>query len=433
MRIAVIGMGYVGCVTAACLARDGHHVVGIDIDETKVKAINSGISPIFEPGLDSLLLQQVESKRLEATTELLEVLGDCDVALIAVGTPSNSDGSVNYKIVQRVIESIGIALRDNKQSLTLVVRSTLLPGVLEDVLVPALVAAANSELGDRIHLCSNPEFLRETTAIADYDNPPYVLIGADDQQTASVALQLYEKLTCEKIVTNTRVAALIKYSCNTFHALKVSFANEIGALAKSFGADGREVMEIVCKDRQLNISPAYLRPGFAFGGSCLPKDVRALTRYAQQQGIDCNLLASLLPSNQSHLTRAIRLIRESGTKNIGLAGLSFKAGTDDLRESPQVMLAEVLVGQGYNLKIFDPGVRVTALVGSNLHYIDEHLPHLARLLCNDPVEMLEHSELMIVATRVIDSIDGFEKFTGDVIDLRKDLVAQLPSPEMVTQ
>jgi len=433
MRIAVIGMGYVGCVTAACLARDGHNVVGIDIDETKVKAINSGISPIFEPGLDNLLLQQVESKRLEATTELLEGLGDCEVALIAVGTPSNSDGSVNYKIVQRVVESIGVALRDSKQSLTLVVRSTLLPGVLEDVLVPALVAASNCELGDRIHLCSNPEFLRETTAIADYDNPPYVLIGADDQQTASVALQLYEKLTCEKIVTNTRVAALIKYSCNTFHALKVSFANEIGTLAKSFGADGREVMEIVCKDRQLNISPAYLRPGFAFGGSCLPKDVRALTRYAQQQGIDCNLLASLLPSNQSHLTRAIRLIRESGTKNIGLAGLSFKAGTDDLRESPQVMLAEVLVGQGYNLKIFDPGVRVTALVGSNLHYIDEHLPHLARLLCNDPVEMLEHSELMIVATRVIDSIDGFEKFTGDVIDLRKDLVAQLSRPEMVTQ
>ena len=432
MRIAVIGMGYVGCVTAACLARDGHKVVGVDVDESKVKAINAGVSPIFEPGLDTLLRQQVESERLLATTNLLEVIEDCEVALIAVGTPSDDDGSVNYKIVLRVIESIGNALRDSKHNLSVVVRSTLLPGVLEDVLIPALAEAANCEIGDRISICSNPEFLRETTAISDYDNPPYVLIGAKDKQTAAVALQLYEKLTCEKIVTDTRVAAMIKYSCNTFHALKVSFANEIGALAKSFGADGHKVMDIVCKDRQLNISAAYLRPGFAFGGSCLPKDVRALTRYAQQQGIECNLLSSLLPSNQSHLARAIRLVQESDAKNVGLIGLSFKAGTDDLRESPQVMLAQALLGLGYNLRIFDPGVRVTALVGSNLHYIDEHLPHLARLLCNDSAELLDHSELIIVSTSVVDHVENLDKFTGNVIDLRKDLVAECLAPELST-
>lgn len=433
MRIAVIGMGYVGCVTAACLSRDGNEVTGVDIDSTKVDAINAGVSPIFEPGLEELLGQQVAAKRLSATTDLRSAIMKSDVALIAVGTPSGDDGSVNYRVVKKVVEEIGHALRDNDHALTVVVRSTLLPGVLEDVLVPTLKEAFGSDLGERVKVCSNPEFLRETTAIADYDHPPYVLIGADCDESAATALALYSNLDCEKIVTNTRVAAMIKYTCNAFHALKVGFANEIGTLAKSFGADGREVMEIVCKDTQLNISTAYMRPGFAFGGSCLPKDVRALRRYAQQEGINCDLIQSLLPSNQSHLDRSIKLVRESGTKKVGLVGLSFKAGTDDLRESPQVMLAESLVGQGYDLKIFDPDVRVTALVGSNRHYIDEHLPHLAKLLCEDPDELLEHSDLVVVATKVVDRIERFADYDGAVIDLRSDLVAPSTSPQLVAK
>lgn len=423
MRIAVIGMGYVGCVTAACLSRDGHSVVGVDVDRTKVDAINAGVSPIFEAGLDELLDQQVRAKRLCATTELAPAVAQCDVILIAVGTPSADDGSVNYSVVERVVESIGHAIRGREQALTIIVRSTLLPGVLEEVLIPRLQAAADCQLGQTIQICSNPEFLRETTAIGDYDHPPFVLVGADNPEAADTALALYRDLDCEKIVTSTRVAAMIKYTCNAFHALKVGFANEIGTLAKSFGADGRKVMEIVCKDHQLNISPAYLRPGFAFGGSCLPKDVRALTRYAQQQGIDCEVLRSLLASNTSHLSRAARLVRGSGSRRIGLVGLSFKAGTDDLRESPQVLLAESLIGQGYELRIFDPDVRVTALIGSNRHYIDERLPHLAKLLCDSPDELLAHSEVLVVATKIVDRLGSLADFDGQVIDLRRDLVA----------
>ena len=422
MRIAVVGMGYVGCVTAACLSRDGHHVDGVDVSQGKVDAINNGVSPIFEPGLQELLAAQVAENRLSATTDLDSVLEKCDVVLVAVGTPSAEDGSINDVAVRRVVEQIGQSAKKTDRSLVVVVRSTLLPGVLEDVLAPLLWQASGEEPGGRIRLCNNPEFLRETTAIADYDQPPYVLIGADDELAAETTLKLYEKLDCEKIVTSTRVAAMIKYTCNAFHALKVGFANEIGALAKTFGADGIEVMDIVCKDTQLNISKAYMRPGFSFGGSCLPKDVRALARHAQREGVDMNLIGSLLPSNISHLERSVKMVRAAGKKKIGLVGLSFKAGTDDLRESPQVLLAETLLGQGYDLRIFDPDVRVTELVGSNLHYIDEHLPHLAKLLCDSSAELLEHADMMIVATKVVDRVEGFQDYDGPVIDLRRDLV-----------
>lgn len=422
MRIAVIGMGYVGCVTAACLSRDGHKVTGVDVDAGKVAAIKSGLTPVFEPGLADLLKIQVESGRLSATTDLASAIVECEVVLVAVGTPSATDGSINDTAIRRVIEQIGQAAAGSSEPLVVVVRSTLLPGVLEDVLTPLLAESLGESVGARVSICNNPEFLRETTAISDYDHPPYVLIGADDARTANVALGLYDKLTCEKIVASTRVSAMIKYTCNAFHALKVSFANEIGSLAKSFGADGKEVMEIVCKDTQLNISTAYMRPGFAFGGSCLPKDVRALSRHAQREGIDVDMIRSILPSNGSHLERAVQLIRGTGSRRIGLVGLSFKAGTDDLRESPQVMLAETLLGQGYEIQIYDPDVRVTALVGSNRHYIDERLPHLAKLLCDTPAELLEHSETLVVATKVVDRLEGFDQFTGQIIDLRKDLV-----------
>lgn len=422
MKIAVIGMGYVGCVTATCLSRDGNQVIGIDIDQRKVDSINAGVSPVFEPGLADLLKEQVACDRLRATTNIAEAIDNSDVALIAVGTPSADDGSVNYRTVKRVIESIGQTLRGSEKKYTVVVRSTLLPGVLEEVLAPALAEAADCKLGDRIQLCNNPEFLRETTAIRDYDEPPFVLVGADNDRAAQVALELYRGINCEQIVTSTRVAAMVKYTSNAYHALKIAFANEIGTLAKNYGADGQKVMEVVCKDTQLNVSKAYLRPGFAFGGSCLPKDVRALVRYSEQHAQKCDVLQAILPSNRSHLERALKLIRDSGKKRVGLIGLSFKAGTDDLRESPQVFLAETLLGQGFEILIYDPDVRVTALVGSNLHFIDEHLPHLAKLLCTDTEKIMRESELLIVATGVADRLDGLVSFTGQVIDLRKDLV-----------
>jgi GDP-mannose 6-dehydrogenase len=421
MRITVVGMGYVGCVTATCLGRDGNEVIGIDIDQRKVDSINAGVPPVFEPGLADLLREQVSCGRVRATTEISDAVANSDVALIAVGTPSADDGSVNYKTVKRVIESIGQILKNSDKRYVVVVRSTLLPGVLEEVLAPALSEAAGCTLGDRIQICNNPEFLRETTAIRDYDQPPFILVGADSPSAAAVALELYRGIDCERIVTSTRVASLVKYASNAYHALKIAFANEIGTLAKNYGADGQKVMEVVCKDTQLNVSKAYLKPGYAFGGSCLPKDVRALVRYSEQQGHRCDLLQSILPSNRSHLDRSLKLIRESGKKRVGLIGLSFKAGTDDLRESPQVFLAETLLGQGFDISIYDPDVRVTALVGSNRHFIDEHLPHLAKLLCTDADSLLER-ELLIIATGVADRLPGLAAYKGLVIDLRKDLV-----------
>ncbi|HID78338.1 MAG TPA: nucleotide sugar dehydrogenase [Planctomycetaceae bacterium] len=421
-KIAVFGMGYVGCVSAACLARDGHRVIGVDIDTDKVGAIQSGRSPVFEPGLDELIRGQVAAERLTATRDAVSAVRQTEMGLVAVGTPSRADGSVEMAAIERVVESIGRALYETGQPYTVVIRSTLLPGLLEEHLAPLLERAAGRPLGTDLHLCNNPEFLRETTAIRDYDHPPFIVVGADGQAEAEPVFELYRSIRAERIWTDTRTAALVKYACNAFHALKIDFANEIGTLAGAFGADGQRVMQIVCRDRQLNISAAYLRPGFAFGGSCLPKDVRALVRFAQRAAIDTPLLGAILPSNRAHLERALAMIRQTGCRRVGLVGLSFKAGTDDLRESPQVILAETLLGRGYDLKIYDPGVRTTRLVGTNLAYVDVHLPHLAALLVDDPEELLGHAELLVLATGVADRLQLEGRFLGEILDLRRDLV-----------
>lgn len=420
-RVAVFGMGYVGCVTAACLSRDGHQVVGVDVDAEKVAAIRAGTSPVFEPGLGELIEQCTSVGKLEATTDAAQAVQTSDIALVAVGTPSGSDGSVSTTALQRVIESIGAALRGTDRSYVVTVRSTLLPGLLEDTLAPLLERSVGE--GPDVVLCNHPEFLRETTAIRDYDDPPFILVGAESPEQAQAVFELYEGSPAERIVTDTRTAALVKYACNAFHALKIDFGNEVGTLAKSFGADGQEVMRIVCRDTRLNISPAYLRPGFAFGGSCLPKDVRALTRYAQQHAISTDVLNAIVPSNEAHLQRALQAIRETGCRKVGLIGLSFKAGTDDLRESPLVILAETLLGRGYDLKIHDPGVRVAHLTGTNLAYVDRHLPHLAKLLDDDPHELYRHAELLIVGSDIADGLDWQSAYSGEVFDLRRDLVA----------
>lgn len=421
-KVAVFGVGYVGCVTAACLARDGHRVIGVDIDHDKVAALNAGRSPVSEAGLEELLAQQTAAGRLSATDDVQRAIHETEIAVIAVGTPSALDGAVSTDAVRRVVQTIGQALRKSDQPYTVVVRSTLLPGILEQQLAPLLAEAAGRELGPALRLCNNPEFLRESTAIDDYDAPPFVIVGTIDGWDADTVLELYRNVQAEFAVTDARTAALVKYGCNAFHALKVAFANEMGSLAKSLGADGRKVMDLLCRDTKLNVSPAYLRPGFAFGGSCLPKDVRALARYAEREALRLPLLRSVLPSNHEHLQRALAMVEAGGHRRIGVAGLSFKAGTDDLRESPFVTLVETLVGRGYDVKIFDPGISVSRLRGRNLAYIDQHLPHLAALLVETPAELREHAELILVSTRVADELDLPKTYRGEVIDLRRSLV-----------
>ena len=420
-KVAVFGLGYVGCVTAACLAQDGHEVIGVDVDASKVEEVSAGRTPIVEPGLEEILTAQVKSGRLTATSDIVRAVERSDVGLVAVGTPSADDGSLTTTVVERVMTDIGRAVASSTRPYHVVVRSTLLPGVLENNLGPRLVEAAKRPLGANLTLSNNPEFLRETSAVKDYYNPPFVIVGADDDRAGETVMGLYEKVPGERIVTDARTAALVKYACNAFHALKVSFANEIGAIAKTLSADGHAVMDMVCRDTKLNISKAYMRPGFAFGGSCLPKDVRALNRHAQQIGLKTDLISSLLPSNQSQLERGLKLIRASGARKIGLVGLSFKAATDDLRESPLVSVAEQLLGGGFDLKIFDPHVSVSRLRGRNRAYVDQHLPHLAKLLVPSGSELVEHADLVVIGTDVVSELPEAMNSGKPVVDLRFDL------------
>lgn len=421
-RIAVFGTGYVGCVTAACLSRDGFHTVGVDIDSGKVAALNAGESPVAEPGLSELVSQQVAAGRLRATEDFREAIAETDIAMIAVGTPSDRAGAVSTDALEKVIASIGESLKEKSHPYTVVIRSTLLPGILENRLTPLLAETSNAAIGEEIHICNNPEFLRESVALRDYDAPPFVVAGASSAKAGEEVLSLYQGIAAEKIVTDTYTAALLKYACNAYHAVKIGFANEIGALARSFGADGQQVMDLVCRDTKLNVSRAYLRPGFAFGGSCLPKDLRALTRYAEESAMHISLLRSILPSNQEHLDRAIELIEDRGKKKVGLIGLSFKAGTDDLRESPFVTLVETLVGRGYDVKIFDPGISISRLKGRNLAYIDQRLPHLAALLVEDLGQLLEHGDLLVLGNDIADEVDLSSRPLDQIVDLRRCLV-----------
>ena len=394
----------------------------MDIDSGKVAALNAGESPVAEPGLSELVSEQVAAGRLRATEDFREAIQETDIAMIAVGTPSDRAGAVSTGALEKVIESIGQSLSENSHPYTVVIRSTLLPGILENRLAPLLAETSGTKLGEQLHICNNPEFLRESVALRDYDAPPFVVAGASSAAAGEEVLGLYHGIDAEKIVTDTHTAALLKYACNAYHAVKIGFANEIGALARSFGADGQQVMDLVCRDTKLNVSKAYLRPGFAFGGSCLPKDLRALTRYAEESAMHVSLLSSVLPSNQAHLDRAIELIEDRGKKKVGLIGLSFKAGTDDLRESPFVTLVETLVGRGYDIKIFDPGISISRLKGRNLAYIDQRLPHLAALLVEDLEQLLEHGELLVLGNDIADEVDLSSRSSDQIVDLRRCLV-----------
>jgi GDP-mannose 6-dehydrogenase len=399
MRISVFGIGYVGCVSAACFAKAGHDVIGVDVNPTKVKIINSGRSPIVETGIDALISEMVAAGRLRAVTCSCEAIRESDISLVCVGTPSNGNGSLNLKHVQQVCQEIGAALKNKSGRHTVVIRSTMLPGTIENLVVPTLEEHSEKKAGHDFGVCINPEFLREGSSLKDFYAPPFTLIGADTDETARLVSALYSDIQAPLLVTQLKTAEMVKYACNCFHALKVSFANEIGNICKAAGIDSHEVMEVFSQDTKLNLSPYYLTPGFAFGGSCLPKDLRAINYKAKQLDVEVPVLSSILPSNRLQIERAVEMVLQTGKKRIGVLGFSFKAGTDDLRESPMVTLIETLIGKGLQLAIYDRDVSLAKLFGANKEYIEREIPHISQLMRGSVDEVVEDSEVIVIGNK----------------------------------
>ena len=419
MKIAVFGLGYVGVVSAACLVRDGHEVLGVDPNAVKVGFLRQGKSPIVEPGLDELIAAATAAGRLTAGSDPVAAVAQCDVLMVCVGTPGQPNGSLDLSYVRRVVQQIGEQLAAAAAYKVVVIRSTLLPGSMQNVVIPTLEESARRKAGQDFGVCINPEFLREGSAIYDYDHPPKTVIGASDERAAAIVRELYSALSAPMLQTDLRTAEMLKYIDNSWHALKVTFANEVGRLCKAMGIDGRLAMRMFCQDTKLNISTTYLRPGFAFGGSCLPKDVRALTYQGRLLDVDTPVLSSILSSNQLHIAHALGMIRTTGRRRVGLLGLSFKEGTDDLRESPIVTLAELLIGKGYELLVYDRNVRLASLVGANRDYILKHIPHIGRLMVDRPEQLIEQSEVLVVASADLEFTALLEKLPlgKSVIDL----------------
>lgn len=395
MNIAIIGLGYVGAVTAACLAHLGSCVIGVDTDNHKTSAISAGRSPIAEPGLDELLGAGVAAGRLR-TGLLEEAVSASDVIMIAVGTPSAASGALDLTAVNRVAEEIGSALPHDGRFRTVVVRSTVLPGTTSDQVKPRIETASGLKAGVGFGLATNPEFLRESSSIRDFFEASRTVIGADDERSGEMLRRAYAGVESPIFVVPIRASEMIKYTDNAFHAVKIAFANEIASFARASGVDGREVMRIMMADDRLNISTAYLRPGYAFGGSCLPKDLRAITDRGRKTDVDLPLLNAALASNTAHFERGVRLIEATGARSVGLLGLSFKSSTDDLRESPAVALAERLIGKGYKVSIYDNDIHPVRLRGANQAFIERHLPHLAQLLSESLDATLAESELVVI-------------------------------------
>jgi GDP-mannose 6-dehydrogenase len=419
MRLSVFGLGYVGCVSAACFAREGHEVVGVDVNPTKVGIINEGRSPIVEAGIGELIAEMVGAKRLRATTDTRDAINNSEVSLVCVGTPSNQNGSLDLTYVRRVCEEIGGVLAGKASAHVVVIRSTMLPGTIEKVVVPALEAASVKRAGEGFGVCINPEFLREGTSLKDFYAPPFTLVGADDANVAETVKGLYAGIDAPLYVTSTKSAEMVKYACNCFHALKVSFANEIGNICAGLGIDSHEVMNVFCQDTKLNLSPYYLKPGFAFGGSCLPKDLRAIAYKAKELDLEVPVLSSILQSNRRQIERAVEMIVATGRKRIGVLGFSFKAGTDDLRESPMVTLIETLIGKGMQLAIYDRDVSLARLFGANKDYIEREIPHISQLMCASINEVLEKTDVLVVGNKAAEfrEIEGRLRDDQTVIDL----------------
>jgi GDP-mannose 6-dehydrogenase len=399
MRISVFGLGYVGCVSAACFARDGHEVVGADVNATKVEIINAGRSPIVEAGVGDVIAETVAAGRLRATTDAGEAVRESDLSLVCVGTPSRASGALDLTYIKRVCQEIGAALEAKKARHTVVMRSTMLPGTVADVVVPTLEVYSGKRAGRDFGVCVNPEFLREGTSLKDFYAPPFTIVGADDDETAALLKRLYAHIDAPLHVVSVQTAEMVKYACNCFHAVKVAFANEIGNVCKPLGIDSHEVMRVFCEDTKLNLSPYYLKPGFAFGGSCLPKDLRAINYKAKELDVEVPLLASVLPSNRRQIERAVEMVLATGKRRVGVLGFSFKAGTDDLRESPMVSLIETLIGKGLQLAIYDRDVQLARLFGANKDYIEREIPHISQLMHTSIAEVVEASDVLLVGNR----------------------------------
>jgi GDP-mannose 6-dehydrogenase len=396
MKISIFGLGYVGAVSLACLARDGHQVIGVDIDPAKLDLIAAGKTPVVEEGMVELMAQVAGNGRVSVTRDAQRAVHDSEISLVCVGTPSAPNGSQDQAAVIGLAREIGRALAHKSTPHVVVFRSTLVPGTVEQVLRPIIESESGRKDGTDFHLCFQPEFLREGSSIRDYDKPPFTVVGANHAFAADSLRALFGHLPCSFIQTSVRSAEMMKYCCNNFHALKITFANETARLCEALGVDAFEVMDLVCQDTQLNISRAYLRPGFAFGGSCLPKDLRATTHLARSHDVELPMHAAILPSNQAHLALALRKILATGKRKIGFIGLSFKTGTDDLRESPLVTLAEQLIGKGMQLAIYDPEVHLAQLLGANRRYIEQHLPHIGQLVRADIDSVIAESQVLVV-------------------------------------
>jgi GDP-mannose 6-dehydrogenase len=396
VKLCVLGLGYVGTVSAGCLAREGHQVTGVDSEPVKVDMINAGKSPIIEKDIGTIISEQVAAGRLSATMDVAAAVQHSDLSLICVGTPSRGNGDIDLKYVRRVCEQIGAALRHHHGAPVVVIRSTMLPGTMREVVIPALQAASGRRAGVEFGVCINPEFLREGTAVNDYHNPPKTVIGELNRASGDLVASLFARLSAPLIRTDIETAEMVKYTDNAWHALKVGFANEIGNLCKGLEVDSHRVMDIFCQDTKLNLSRYYLRPGFAFGGSCLPKDLRALLHKAKTLDVALPILTAILPSNEQQVGRGVQAVIDKGSRKVGILGFSFKAGTDDLRESPVVELAERLIGKGYDLRMYDGNVRLASLHGANRDYILNHIPHISRLMVPSIDDVLEHAGTLVV-------------------------------------
>jgi len=396
MKISVFGLGYVGCVSSACLAKSGHKVTGVDINQTKVDIINSGKSPVVEKDIDEIIKEVTRTGKLISTTDAVKAVHNSEISMICVGTPSKENGSLDLKYVKRVCAEIGTGLGKKDSYHVVVVRSTMLPGSVEGEVIPTLEKTSGKKAGADFGVCMNPEFMREGSSVYDYYHPIMIVIGEVDKRSGDIVEKIYANIDAQFVRTSIKVAEMIKYVNNAFHGLKVCFANEIGNICKKVGIDSHQVMEIFCRDTKLNLSPYYLKPGFAFGGSCLPKDLRALLYKGQREDLRLPLLSSILDSNENQVKMGINLITKTKKKKIGIFGFSFKPGTDDLRESPMVELIETLLGKGYKISIYDKNVSIAKIFGANKQYIEKEIPHISSLMSSSMEKVLRDSEVLVI-------------------------------------
>jgi len=419
MKISIFGLGYVGCVSGACFAELGHQVIGVDPNQVKVDMVNQGESPIIEKGFQKVLEKVIKNNQFSATSDWNKAVSETDVALVCVGTPSRPNGSIDLVFVKRVSEHIGTAIKDKKNYFVIGIRSTVLPGTVEEIVIPILGKHSGKIVGKDFGVCMIPEFLREGSSVDDFYHPPKTVIGEYDKRSGDAILDLFKQIDAPLIRTRIKIAEMVKYVDNSFHALKISFANEIGNICKELSIDSHKIMDIFCMDRKLNLSPYYLKPGFAFGGSCLPKDLRAITYESQLLDVDLPLLNSIFSSNKRQILKVVNKLMEYKGRTLGFLGLSFKGGTDDLRESPLVEVVETMLGKGFQVRIYDRNVSMARLMGANKEYIEKEIPHISSLMCLSAEELLQECDVVVVGNHEVEFKHALKKVRSEqtIIDL----------------